>query len=145
MLVLLPVGNQMKSALDYLCFSIPDDLTASLVNVVIVCTASTHKYLYRHKGKDAFSLACVRSLHCCVHGEAMVEPESLAEQFLRLGLDPGIEVLDVACGTGVVGAELKQAGYTNVDGLDPCQGYLTGAMAKGIFRKVYRAYIGILD
>ena len=90
-------------------------------------------------------MCAIAALLCTVHCEAMVEPESLAEQFLKLGLDPGIEVLDVACGTGVVGAELKQAGYTNVDGLDPCQGYLTGAMAKGIFRKVYRAFIGILD
>ena len=60
--------------------------------------------------------------------------ESLSEQFIALGLDTGIEVLDVACGTGVVGEEIRAAGYTNVDGLDPSQGYLNGAMAKGIFR-----------
>ena len=32
------------------------------------------------------------------------------------------QILDVACGTGVVGQELKDAGYSNVDGLDPSQG-----------------------
>ena len=63
-----------------------------------------------------------------------IEAESLAEQFIALGLDKGVEVLDVACGTGVVGEEIRAAGYTNVDGLDPSQGYLNGAMAKGIFR-----------
>ena len=47
----------------------------------------------------------------------------------------------MACGTGVVGQELKDAGYTQVDGLDPSQGYLNGAMAKGIFRRVYKAFI----
>ena len=41
----------------------------------------------------------------------------------------------------MVAAELREAGYRNVDGLDPSQGYLNGAMAKGIFRKVYRAFI----
>ena len=50
-------------------------------------------------------------------------------------------MLDVACGTGVVGAELRAAGYTQVDGLDPSQGYLDGAMDKGIFRRVYKAFI----
>ena len=51
------------------------------------------------------------------------------------------QILDVACGTGVVGQELREAGYTKVDGLDPSQGYLNGAMAKGIFRRVYKAFI----
>ena len=52
-----------------------------------------------------------------------------------------LKILDVACGTGVVGQELKDAGYDQVDGLDPSQGYLNGAMAKGIFRRVYKAFI----
>ena len=49
--------------------------------------------------------------------------------------------MDVACGTGVVGKELRQAGYDNIDGLDPSQGYLQEAVAQGIFRKVFRAFI----
>ena len=44
------------------------------------------------------------------------------------------QVLDVACGTGVVGKEIQEAGYTLVDGLDPSRAYLEGAMDKGIFR-----------
>ena len=47
----------------------------------------------------------------------------------------------MACGTGVVGKELRQAGYENIDGLDPSQGYLQEAEAQGIFRKVFRAFI----
>ena len=70
-----------------------------------------------------------------------MEIETLGQQFIRLGLERDVEILDVACGTGVVGRELREAGYSNVDGLDPSQGYLNGAMAKGIFRKVFRAYI----
>ena len=49
--------------------------------------------------------------------------------------------MDVACGTGVVGKELREAGYNKVDGLDPSQGYLQEAVAQGIFRKVFRAFI----
>ena len=44
------------------------------------------------------------------------------------------QVLDVACGTGVVGKEIREAGYTLVDGLDPSKAYLEGAMDRGIFR-----------
>ena len=43
-------------------------------------------------------------------------------------------MLDVACGTGVVGEEVREAGYTMVDGLDPSRAYLEGAMDRGIFR-----------
>ena len=43
-------------------------------------------------------------------------------------------MLDVACGTGVVGKEVREAGYTLVDGLDPSRAYLEGAMDRGIFR-----------
>ena len=40
----------------------------------------------------------------------------------------------MACGTGVVGKEIRDAGYTLVDGLDPSKAYLEGAMDRGIFR-----------
>jgi len=66
---------------------------------------------------------------------------SLAEQFIKLGLPLDCEILDVACGTGVVAQECRDAGYSQIDGLDPCQGYLDGAMEKGIFRRVYREFI----
>lgn len=66
---------------------------------------------------------------------------SLAQVFLELELDTSVEVLDVACGTGVVGETIRMAGYNNVDGLDPCQGYLEGAQAKGIYRSVFREFI----
>ena len=51
------------------------------------------------------------------------------------------EILDVACGTGVVGKELREAGYNNIDGLDPSEGYLQEVVAQGTFRKVFRAFI----
>ena len=41
----------------------------------------------------------------------------------------------------MVGKELREAGYNKVDGLDPSQGYLQEAVAQGIFRKVFRAFI----
>merc|ERR1719495_1885632 len=69
------------------------------------------------------------------------EMVSLAQQFIKLGLNPDVEILDVACGTGVVTEECIEAGYKKIDGLDPCQGYLDGGLAKGIFRKVYREFI----
>ena len=114
----------------------------------------------------------------------------------QLGLPLDAEILDVACGTGVVAEECRVAGYTQVlytsavqvgpvqetvvparqsdflrslcvldnffniffgvqsnlehpeiifefqiDGLDPCQGYLEGGISRGIFRKVFREFI----
>jgi len=69
------------------------------------------------------------------------DSERLADQFLTLGLPLESEVLDVACGTGVVGEQVRQAGYTQVDGLDPSKAYLEGAMDRGIFRRVYCNFV----
>lgn len=67
--------------------------------------------------------------------------EKLAEEMTRLY--PGIEerarvrVLDVGCGTGLVGQELHKAGFTDLDGLDPSPGMLEKAVEKGVYRRFF--------
>ncbi|MBB5937075.1 class I SAM-dependent DNA methyltransferase [Streptomyces zagrosensis] len=47
---------------------------------------------------------------------------------------PDTEVLDAACGTGLVGVELAQREFTAVDGVDLSSGMLDVARQKGIYR-----------
>ena len=47
-----------------------------------------------------------------------VAPRLTAEAFCRHVPDTNALILDVGCGTGLVGKELHDAGYTHVDGLD---------------------------
>ena len=37
--------------------------------------------------------------------------------------------------------QLKDHGYTNIDGLDPSQGLLDAGMKKGLFKKIFCDYI----
>ncbi|MDJ0622165.1 MAG: class I SAM-dependent methyltransferase [Desulfocapsaceae bacterium] len=49
------------------------------------------------------------------------------------------KILDVGCGTGVVGMLLTQSGYTSVDGLDYSQGMLNKAKQKKIYSSLIQA------
>ena len=81
-------------------------------------------------------------------------PETLVEEFLLQGVtDKSTKILDMACGPGnvafIVGTpfkknwfplsgihllvpQLREHGYTNIDGLDPSSGLLAAAQEKGI-------------
>jgi SAM-dependent methyltransferase len=51
-------------------------------------------------------------------------------------------ILDVGCGTGLVGEYLGHLGYDAVDGLDLSQGMLDAAASKEVYRALYRMKIG---
>lgn len=66
-----------------------------------------------------------------------VTRSTLAKVFVSLELDKSIRILDVACGTGIVAEELRNHGYSNIDGLDPVAGYLKVAEYKRLYKVMY--------
>ncbi len=61
----------------------------------------------------------------------------MSEVFLTLGLPRSALILDVACGVGNVAADLRDAGYHRLDGMDPVRGYLETAAASGLYRQTF--------
>merc|ERR1712088_248677 len=57
-----------------------------------------------------------------------------ADALVKLGLSHQVSVLDLAAGTGLLGAEIGRQGYCNIDGLDSSLGMLGRARAQGIFK-----------
>ncbi|KAK3772423.1 hypothetical protein RRG08_031444 [Elysia crispata] len=56
-----------------------------------------------------------------------------------------MKIMDLGCGTGLVGEVLYAAGFTQLDGLEPSQGMLDVARSKGIYRELFCAYVALND
>jgi len=64
------------------------------------------------------------------------------EAFLSLGLNRCVQILDLACGTGLLGGEVVQHGYVQIDGLDSSPQMLLQARMKDIFKEYINAHVG---
>ncbi|MGB0507942.1 MAG: class I SAM-dependent DNA methyltransferase [Pikeienuella sp.] len=63
-------------------------------------------------------------------------PGRCAEALASVVGDLGAAVIDIGCGTGLSGAALRDAGFTNINGWDPSAEMLEQAHASGIYRKL---------
>lgn len=53
-----------------------------------------------------------------------------------------IEILDMGCGTGLVGEELKKLGYTKIVGIDASKGMLDTAAKKQAYDELSELFLG---
>jgi len=63
------------------------------------------------------------------------------EAFVKLGLNRNVKILDLAAGTGLLGAEIGKHGYVCVDGLDSSLGMLGQARKQTIYRDYILALV----
>ena len=68
-------------------------------------------------------------------------PKRCAEAVAKFAPKDGL-VLDTGCGTGLSGAALRAAGFSNIDGFDITDAMLDGARARGIYRNVWLSKAG---
>lgn len=69
-------------------------------------------------------------------------PEVAVKAFLSKNFPKDIEILDLACGTGIVGEILKKEGYENIAGLDGSELMLKKAEEKTSYKKLIQGMIG---
>lgn len=67
-----------------------------------------------------------------------LSPRRIARMLLRHLPDPEAPVLDLACGTGLMGKSLYLQGHRNLVGADLSQSMLQTAAGKGIYRQLIR-------
>lgn len=67
-----------------------------------------------------------------------IAPRIAAEAFAAHAGDKNLAILDLGCGTGLVGQALAAHGFTQLDGLDISPGMLAEAEAKGIYARLLR-------
>ena len=64
----------------------------------------------------------------------IVGVEQLLQQVQKLGFKNDISILDLGCGSGLVGEQLHKRGYQNIDGIDLSAEFLKEAQKKGVYR-----------
>lgn len=67
-----------------------------------------------------------------------VAPKLISNHLYHWEKDINARILDVGCGTGLGGLELKKIGYQNIDGLDLSHTMLIEARSKNIYRRLMR-------
>lgn len=65
-------------------------------------------------------------------------PERAARLLAEAGIAKDARILDYGCGTGLSGAALHQAGFSNLTGTDPSAEMLELAKPKGIYSRVWQ-------
>ena len=65
-------------------------------------------------------------------------PKETVEIFKNHAKNKEIKIYDAGCGTGLVGVELKNSGYTNFDGVDLSQ-KLLDLVPKGLYKNLSKA------
>jgi len=68
-----------------------------------------------------------------------VAPTVIAQMFSVAEVDHNVRVLDVGCGTGLVGVCLSKLGFVHLDGLDFSSEMLEKARKKGVYRELIQA------
>ena len=59
--------------------------------------------------------------------------------------NPDAEILDMGCGTGLVGHYLSEKGYRNIVGVDASRGMIDKAEEKGCYKEIKELFLGRPD
>ena len=103
---------------------------------------------YQHD--DAIGLvekydAVAETYKSTVGAEHIRNVEEAARQFVRRLGNPAGAVLDIGCGTGLVGAALRRAGQRHLIGLDPSSAMIEVCSGRGIYNSLITASIDDRD
>ena len=73
-----------------------------------------------------------------------VAPQIAVDSFMRKAPDRALPILDMGCGTGLVGKLLYQAGYEHIDGIDLSPEMLAKAASLQVYQNLWEGDIASL-
>ncbi len=66
-------------------------------------------------------------------------PAETVKAALRRGLKETTSLVDMGCGSGLIGLELEKEGFTNLTGVDFAEAMIAKAEAQGCYKRVVKA------
>ena len=72
------------------------------------------------------------------YGGPVATVDLLFKHLQALGKGADARILDLGCGSGMVGQELNKRGYKNIDGVDLCAELLEKAKEKGVYAALFQ-------
>ncbi len=72
-------------------------------------------------------------------GLSYLSPRIMGQVFREYAPDTSVKILDIGCGTGLMGLALSSHGYSDVDGLDLSPEMLQQARTKGVYTDLFEA------
>ena len=72
-------------------------------------------------------------------------PAMVATIIDAIGLPKDTPIFDVGVGSGLIGKELQQRGYNNIDGFDGCQGFVDMAKERGWYKDLFTSFVTTVE
>ena len=91
---------------------------------------------------SAWSKTYDKDVHDLAYLGPAVAADQLSKKLKEFGYKSDVSILDLGCGTGLVGEQLHSHGYQNIHGLDLSQELLNVAQEKGIYRSLQQGLMG---
>lgn len=113
---------------------LPVEFEEQITNIMVDNSDPTNRVEFYDKWSDKYDNDLVIIGNYTGHTKC-------AEAFVKLGLDRSISILDLAAGTGLLGAEVTKHGYVNIDGLDAAIGMLNQARKQDIYQNYILASV----
>lgn len=121
------VQRLVGSLPDYVNMEIPSELKKQISDILVDTSDPLNRIKFYDDWCDKYDEDLVIVGNYTGHIKCV-------EAFAKLRLNRKIAILDLAAGTGLLGAEVGKHGYENVDGLDSSLGMLGQARKQGIYR-----------
>lgn len=119
---------------DYVNMEVPNELKEQISNILVDSTDPLNNIKFYDDWCDKYDEDLVMVGNYTGHIKCV-------EAFLKLGLDRKVAILDLAAGTGLLGAEVSGHGYECVDGLDSSLGMLGQARKQTIYQDYILAMV----
>jgi SAM-dependent methyltransferase len=120
---------------DFAMTELPEEFNEQITKIMVDHSTPDNRVRFYDQWSDRYDSDLVLVGNYTGHTKCV-------DAFLKLGLDRSTYILDLAAGTGLLGAEVTKHGYVMVDAVDASIGMLGQARKQNIYKNYIHATVG---